>query len=59
MDFEFSSRMQELRQQLLGFMEEHIYTNDALFQAQVDEGDRWEPPAILEDLKRARRFPAR
>ena len=33
-------------------MDEHIYPNEALFDQQVnDDGDRWEPPAILEDLK--------
>ena len=51
MDFEFSPKVQGLREQLLAFMDEHIYPNEALFEEQVDEGDRWEPPAILEDLK--------
>ncbi len=52
MDFEFSPKVQELREQLLAFMDEHIYPNESLFDAQVDEGDRWEPPAILDTLKR-------
>ena len=51
MDFEFSPKVQGLREQLLAFMDEHIYPNEALFEAQVGEGDRWEPPAILEELK--------
>ena len=51
MDFEFSPKVQGLREQLLAFMDEHIYPNEALFEAQVNEGDRWEPPAILEALK--------
>jgi len=52
MDFEFSPKVRELREQLLAFMDEHIYPNEALFYEQVEEGDRWEPPAILEDLKK-------
>ncbi|MCG8370656.1 MAG: acyl-CoA dehydrogenase family protein [Proteobacteria bacterium] len=55
MDFEFSARVHELRQQLLGFMDTHIYPNEAAFQAQVDEGDRWESPAILDELKQRAR----
>ncbi len=51
MDFEFSPKVQALREQLLAFMDEHIYPNEELFHAQVNEGDRWEPPAILEELK--------
>ena len=32
-------------------MDEHIYPNEALWNKQVSEGDRWEPPAVLEELK--------
>ena len=52
MDFEFSPKVQVLREQLLAFMDEHIYPNEALFEEQVNAGDRWEPPAILDDLKK-------
>ncbi len=52
MSFDYSPRVQELRQRLLGFMEEHIYPNEALFYQQVAEGDRWQPTAIVEELKR-------
>ena len=51
MDFEFSPKVQDLRKQLLAFMDEHIYPNETLFEEQLAEGDRWDPPAILEDLK--------
>ena len=52
MDFEFSPEVQELRGRLVAFMDEHVYPNEALQKTQVDEGDRWEPPAILGELKR-------
>jgi len=51
MHFDFSPRVQDLRAQLLAFMDEHIYPNEALFRQQIAEGDRWEHPPILEDLK--------
>ena len=51
MHFDFSPKVQELRAQLLAFMDEHIYPNEALFRQQVAAGDRWEHPPILEQLK--------
>jgi acyl-CoA dehydrogenase len=52
MDFEFSPKVQELRKRLQSFMDEEIYPNEATFDAQVEEGDRWTPPAILANLKK-------
>ena len=51
MNFDFSPKVQELRGRLLAFMDEHVYPNEALFRQQIGEGDRWSPPAILEELK--------
>ncbi|SHG00953.1 acyl-CoA dehydrogenase [Microbulbifer donghaiensis] len=51
MDFDFSPKVKELRQRLLDFMDEYIYPNEALWDQQVAEGDRWEPPALLAELK--------
>ena len=51
MDFEFSPKVQELRERLLSFMDTHIYPNEALFAQQVNAGDRWEPAEILDELK--------
>ena len=36
---------------MLAFMDEHIYPNEELYQQQVNEGDRWEAPTVLEDIK--------
>jgi acyl-CoA dehydrogenase len=51
MDFEFSPKVQELRERLLSFMDAHVYPNEALFAQQVETGDRWEPAEILDELK--------
>ena len=52
MDFEFSPKVQDLRNRLQAFMDAEIYPRETEFEAQVDEGDRWAAPAILADLKK-------
>ncbi len=51
MAFELSPRAQELRQKLLAFMDEHIYPNEPLYYDQINQGDRWKPVPIIEELK--------
>jgi len=41
----------ELRQKLLAFMDEHVYPNEPLYYDQVNQGDRWKPVPIVEELK--------
>jgi acyl-CoA dehydrogenase len=50
-DFEFSRRSREYAERLVAFMDEHIYPNEERFYAQLQEGDHWEEPALLEELK--------
>jgi acyl-CoA dehydrogenase len=50
-DFEFSRRSREYGERLAAFMDEHIYPNEERFYAQLQEGDHWEEPALLEELK--------
>ena len=52
MDFDYSPKVAALREQLLAFMGEHVYPNEERFWDEVDEGDRWEPPALLGELKK-------
>ncbi|HAJ26377.1 MAG TPA: acyl-CoA dehydrogenase [Syntrophus sp. (in: bacteria)] len=51
MDFEYSDKVKELQERLSAFMDEHIYPNERIFRQQIDEGDRWQPVAIIEELK--------
>ncbi len=51
MNFEYTDKVQEMRKRLIEFMDEHVYPNEALAQEQLDEGDRWQPIQIIEDLK--------
>ena len=52
MNFEFSPKVESLRQQLLAFMDEHIYPNEERFSEQIEQGDRWTPPEMLDELKK-------
>jgi acyl-CoA dehydrogenase len=40
-----------LAERLAMFMDEHIYPNESVFRRQIAEGDRWQPTAIVEELK--------
>ncbi len=51
MNFEYSPKVQELQQLLNEFMAAYIYPNEALYEEQLAEGDRWQPIQIIEDLK--------
>jgi acyl-CoA dehydrogenase len=49
--FEFPARVRELEARLRGFMDEHIYPNEKRYHEQIATGDRWQPTAIIEELK--------
>jgi acyl-CoA dehydrogenase len=51
MNFEYSDKVKQLQQRLSAFMDEHVYPNERIFYKQIDEGDRWQPTAIIEELK--------
>ncbi|MBW9205705.1 acyl-CoA dehydrogenase family protein [Mumia sp. zg.B17] len=56
MDFAYDSTTIELRERLLGFMDEHVYPAEKEFHAAVDaHPDHWGPPPMIEDLKAAAR----
>ena len=41
MEFEYSEKTKFLQQKLAGFMDEHIYPNEAAYYRQHAEGERW------------------
>ena len=51
MNFDYTPKVQELRERLIAFMDQHIYPNEKKFQEQLNEGDRWQPVSIIEELK--------
>jgi len=50
-NFDYSPKVQELREQLMAFMAEHIYPNEAKWEAHVRSERRWEAVPIIEELK--------
>jgi acyl-CoA dehydrogenase len=51
MDFQYSPKVEALREQLLAFMNEHVYPNEALFNQQREDGNRWTTSSIVQELK--------
>jgi len=51
MDFEFSPKVKELQKRLAAFMDEHVYPNEARFNAHCQGPDRWRPAPAIEELK--------
>jgi acyl-CoA dehydrogenase len=46
-----SQRSDELAKRITAFMEEHIYPAEPLFERQVREGDHWDEPPVMTELK--------
>jgi acyl-CoA dehydrogenase len=51
MDFDYSPKVKELQARLDAFMKQHVYPNEERFHSEVDEGDRWQPTRLIEELK--------
>ncbi|MGE5617219.1 MAG: acyl-CoA dehydrogenase family protein [Bacillota bacterium] len=51
MDFEYSAKVKALEARLGAFMEERVYPNEARYEEEVAEGDRWQPTKLIEELK--------
>ncbi|MBL6751702.1 MAG: acyl-CoA dehydrogenase family protein [Nevskia sp.] len=51
MDFKYSDKVLALKARVEDFMAQHIYPNEEEIFAQVSEGDRWAPTALMEQLK--------
>ncbi len=51
MNFEYTEKVKALQKRLLAFMDEYVYPNEKVFYQQINEGDRWQPTAIIEELK--------
>jgi acyl-CoA dehydrogenase len=51
MHFDFSDKVKSLQQKLQAFMDEHIYPNEQRYEGETEQGDRWQPSRIIEELK--------
>lgn len=51
MDFEYSEKTRRILAAVTEFRDSHIYPNETLFDEQVEEGGRWKPVPIVEELR--------
>jgi acyl-CoA dehydrogenase len=52
MDFAFDARTEDLREQLLDFMDKHIYPGEPVYEEQLAERDNpWTSVPVIEELK--------
>jgi acyl-CoA dehydrogenase len=51
MDFLHSDKVKALQEKLATFMEAEIYPNEARHEREMATGDRWQPTAVMEELK--------
>ena len=49
--FETSDKARDYYERVLAFVEENVIPNEELYLEQVNDGDRWQPLPILEELK--------
>jgi len=49
-DFELSQKTRDLEQRLTAFMQQHVYPNEQLHAAEIEQ-NRWSPTKIVEELK--------
>jgi len=55
MEFEYTPKVKAMREQLLAFMDQHIYPNEHRFHEEVEanraKGNPWVPTKVIEELK--------
>ncbi len=55
MNFDYTPKVQALREKLLAFFDEHIYPNEQAFYAEIaaqsPQRQRWLPTELIEELK--------
>ena len=56
MRFAHSDKVAALQDKLRDFMDRHIYPNEARHDHEIETGDRWQPTALMEDLKKKARL---
>jgi len=55
MDFDHSPKVKALQKKLQAFMESHVYPNEKRYRDEVAAGDRWQPIALIDELKKKAR----
>src|SRR5262245_5640326 len=56
MEFTHSDKVVALQDKVRNFMDRHIYPNEARYAHEVETGERWQPTALMEELKKKARL---
>jgi acyl-CoA dehydrogenase len=56
MEFTYSDKVAGLQDKLEDFMDRHIYPNESEHAREIETGDRWQPTALMEELKKKARL---
>jgi acyl-CoA dehydrogenase len=56
MEFAYSDKVAALQDKLEDFMDRHVYPNEAQHAREIETGDRWQPTALMEELKKKARL---
>jgi acyl-CoA dehydrogenase len=51
MEFQYSQKARDLMARVSAFMDQHVYPNEQRFFDEVATGDRWQPTAVIDELK--------
>jgi acyl-CoA dehydrogenase len=51
MNFDFSDKAKSLQKKLEAFMREHVYPNELRYEEEIQQGTRWQPSRVIEELK--------
>jgi acyl-CoA dehydrogenase len=52
MEFAYSDKVAGLQDKLRDFMDRHVYPNEGRHAREIETGDRWQPTALMEELKK-------
>ncbi|HXP03719.1 MAG TPA: acyl-CoA dehydrogenase family protein [Stellaceae bacterium] len=56
MDFDFTPKVERLRERLLAFMDREVYPAEQVFERELDNApSRWQIPPVMEELKKKAR----
>jgi acyl-CoA dehydrogenase len=50
-EFTYSDKVRALQEKVGAFMDARIYPNEDAYEREVESGDRWQPVALMEELK--------
>jgi acyl-CoA dehydrogenase len=51
MEFAYTDKMKMMQEKVGAFMDQHVYPNEERYERELTAGGRWQPTAVMEELK--------